>query len=83
MGGGGKISVKVTTFLFISIIIFVIKMMQLQLGNNKVFFKALSLKLNIRPYNRLDKEVADFRECKDGLTIPHDTRCFYLGARTL
>jgi len=29
--------------------------------------KTLSLGLNIRPYNRSDKEVVDFRECKEGL----------------
>jgi len=39
--------------------------------------KMLSLRLNIRPYNRLDKEVVDFRECKEGLITQHDTKCFY------
>jgi len=28
--------------------------------------KTLSLRLNTRPYDRLDKEVTDFRECKEG-----------------
>jgi len=28
--------------------------------------KTLSLRLNMRLYNRLDKEVVDFRECKGG-----------------
>jgi len=48
-------------------------------GNIKMF----SLKLNIRPYNRLDKEVIDFKEYKEGLTEPHNTKCFYLGTKTL
>jgi len=73
-------SIKVITFLFIGMVVFVIKTMQLQSGSDKVFFKALSLKLNTRPYNKLDKEVADFRECKYGLTTPHNTRYFYLEA---
>jgi len=43
----------------------------------------ISLGLNIRPYNKLDKEVADFKEYKEELTTPHNTKCFYLGAGTL
>ena len=39
--------------------------------------KTLRLRLNIRPYNRLNKEVIDFRECKEGLVTQHDTKCFY------
>jgi len=37
----------------------------------------LSLRLNIRPYNRLDKEIIDFKEYKEGLTMPHNTKRFY------
>jgi len=37
----------------------------------------LSLRLNIRLYNRLDKEVIDFRECKEGPTTQHNTKYFY------
>ena len=29
--------------------------------------KTRSLRLDIRPYNRLDKEIIDFREYKEGL----------------
>ena len=39
--------------------------------------KILSLRLNIRPYNRLDKEVINFKEYKEGLITPHNTKCFY------
>ena len=39
--------------------------------------KTLSLGLNIRPYNRLDKEVVDFKECKEGLITPYNIKCFY------
>ena len=31
----------------------------------------------MRPYNRLDKEVVDFREYKEGLVTKHDTKCSY------
>jgi len=37
----------------------------------------------MRPYNRLDKEVVDFKECKEELTTPYNTECFYLKARIL
>jgi len=70
-------SVKMMTFLFISTIILIIKMMQLQPGSSKVSLKAISLGLNVRPYNRLDKEIVDFKECKEGLATQHDTKYFY------
>jgi len=76
-------SVKVMTFLFTSMIVLVIKIMQLRLSSSKIPLKPISLGLNIRPYNKLDKEVTDFKECKEGLTMPYNTKCFYLGARTL
>ena len=39
--------------------------------------------MNIRPYNRLDKEVVDFKECKKELIILYDIECSYLRAGTL
>jgi len=53
------------------------------LSSDKIFFKVLSFRLNIRPYNKLDKEVIDFRECKDGLATLYNTRYFYLKAKIL
>jgi len=44
--------------------------------------KFLSGGLNARPYNRLDKEIIDFKEYKEGLTMPHNIKYFYLGAGT-
>jgi len=35
-------------------------------GNRQLAIKLLSSRLNIRPYDRLDKEVIDFREYKEG-----------------
>jgi len=32
---------------------------------NKITFKALSLRLNIRPYDKLSKEVGDFKDLGD------------------
>ena len=39
--------------------------------------KTLSLKLNTRPYNRLDKEVIDFKECKEGLITLYNIKSSY------
>jgi len=65
------------TFLFISAIILITKTIQLQPSSSKILFKPISLRLNARPYNRLDKEITDFKECKGGLTTPYNTKCFY------
>jgi len=37
------------------------------MSGDKIPFKMISLRLNMRPYDRLDKGVIDFRECKEGL----------------
>jgi len=44
-----------------------IKIIKIVKRRCKSNIKTLSLKLNIRPYDKLDKEVIDFRECKEGL----------------
>ena len=77
MSGGSEMSVKVTTFLFISTIVLIIKAMQLQPNSSKVSLKPIGLGLNIRPYNRLNKEVADFKKYKGGLITLYNTKCFY------
>jgi len=59
------------------IFLFRIKTTKIVKSRRKGDIKILSLKLNIRPYNRLDKEVIDFKECKKGLTTPHNTKYFY------
>ena len=58
-------------------------MLHLSNSQRQLAFKSLSFRLNIRPYNKLNKEVIDFRECKEGLIMPRDTKCFYLEAGTL
>jgi len=45
--------------------------------------KTFSLRLNTRPYNKLDKKAVDFKEYKGGLIELYNTKCFYLGTRTL
>jgi len=70
------------TFLFISMIILIIKTMQLQLSSNEIPLKPIGLRLNVRPYNKLDKGVIDFREYKEELIMPHNTKCFYLEVGT-
>jgi len=42
------------------------KIMKIVKRRHKSNVEILSLRLNIRPYNRLDKEVVDFKECKEG-----------------
>jgi len=60
-----------------------IKTVDLSKSNRQFIIKPLSSRLNIRPYNRLDKEVVDFKECKEGLIMPHNTKCFHLEVRIL
>jgi len=52
-------------------------MINLSKGSRQLAIKFFSDRLNIRPYNKLDKEVADFREYKEGLITPYDIKCFY------
>jgi len=40
-------------------------------------FETLSFKLNIRFYNRLDKEVIDFKEPKSGPVVLYTTKYFH------
>ena len=64
-------------FLFISAIILITEATQLRPSSDEIPLKPISLRLNIRPYNRLDKEVINFRECKEELATQYDTKCFY------
>ena len=61
----------------IKIFLFKIKIIKIIKSRRKGDVKIFSLRLNTRPYNRLDKEVVDFKECKGGLTTPHNIKCFY------
>ena len=47
-------------------------------GSRQLTIKFLSNRLNIKPYNRLNKEVIDFKECKEELITPYNTKYFYL-----
>jgi len=54
-----------------------VKIIKIVKGRHKGNVKTLSLKLNVRPYNRLNKEVVDFREYKEGLETQYNTKCSY------
>jgi len=45
--------------------------------NRELTLKLFSNRQNTSYYNRLDKEVADFKEHKGGPVIPHTTKCIY------
>jgi len=57
------------------------KMIKIIKHRRKGNVKTFSLGLNVRPYNRLDKEVADFREYKGELIKLYNTKYSYLGTR--
>ena len=52
-------------------------MMEFIINSKKLTLKPLSSRENISHYNRLNKEVADFKECKGGLVMLHNTKCFH------
>jgi len=62
---------------------FVIKALSLSKNNRQLILKLFSSRLNIKPYNKLNKEAVDFKKCKKELTMPYNTKCFYLKTRTL
>jgi len=63
--------------------LFIIKMLSLSKNNQQLIFKFFSSRLNIKSYNRLDKEVIGFKEYKEGLTMLYNTKYFYLGTGIL
>ena len=62
---------------------FKVKIIKIVKRRRKSNVKILSLGLNMRLYNRLDKEVIDFIEYKEGLITPHDTKYSHLRAGIL
>jgi len=70
-------SVKVMTFLFIGAIIFITETPQFETSTRELSLKLISLKLNIRPYNRLSVGTEDFKDDKDELGVPHITKSSY------
>ena len=67
-------SVKATTFLFISAIIFIIETPQFKAGTREFSLKPISLKLNIRPYNKLSMGVEDLKDNKDKPGVLYTTK---------
>jgi len=60
-----------------------IKIINLSKGNRQLAIKFFSSRLNIKPYNKLDKEVINSKKYKEELITLHNTECPYLGARIL
>ena len=54
-----------------------VEIINLGKGNRQLAIKLFSSRLNIKPYNKLDKGVVDFREYKEGLITPYNTKCFH------
>ena len=53
------------------------KRLKFFISNQKLIIKHFSSKLNIRPYDRLDKEIADFKEHKDKPAVLYNTKFLY------
>ena len=49
-------------FLFAGVIILITKIIKLRTSLREVSLKPISLRLNIRPYNKLSEEVEDFKD---------------------
>ena len=52
-------------------------MTEFVINSKELTFKPFSSRENMSHYNRLDKEVADFREHKNGLVMLYTTKCFH------
>ena len=53
------------------------EMLKFSKNGRQFIFKMLSFRLNIKPYNRLNKKVADFKEHKNRLVILCITKYFH------
>ena len=60
-----------------SMFLFTLQTIQVIISQRELVFQLLSSRLNTRPYNRLDKEVADFKKHKGGPAVPHNTKYFH------
>ena len=54
-----------------------LKLLKLTKCRGQFTLKMFSLKLNTKPYSRLDKEVANFKEHKNKPVVPHTIKCFH------
>jgi len=57
--------------------LFIIKVLKINISFYKLLFKFFSNKLNLKLYNNLDKEVKDFKELRDELGTQHIIKYFY------
>ena len=60
-----------------NIFLFILQIIQVIISQKELVFQFFSNRLNARPYNKLDKKIADFKEPKGGPVVPHTTKCFH------
>ena len=79
-----KTSIKELRFLIIKTVEFkkgtvllILQRLQFITSSQELVIQFLSNKLNTRPYNKLNKEVTDFTECKEEPVVLYTTKCFH------
>jgi len=60
-----------------NIVLLIPQRLQFAISSQELVIQFLSSRLNIKPYNRLDKEVTVFTKCKEGPAVLHTTKCFH------
>jgi len=58
-------------------VLLILQRLQFIISSQELVIQFLNSKLNIRLYNRLDKEIIDFIKCKKEPAVPHTTKCFH------
>ena len=59
------------------IVLLILQRLQFVISSQELVIQFFSNKLNMKLYNRLDKEVTDFKEHKGGPAVPYNTKCFH------
>ena len=72
-----RLFVTKTTEFKKGIVLLIPQRSQFIISSQKLVIQFLSNRLNTRPYNRLDKEVTDFKKPKSGPVVLHTTKCFH------
>jgi len=59
------------------IVLLILQRLQFTTSSQELVIQFFSNKLNTRPYNRLDKKVADFTKYKEEPVVLYITKCFH------
>ena len=59
------------------IVLLILQRLQFIISSQKLVIQFFSSRLNTRPYNRLDKKVADFKKPKSRPAVLHTIKCFH------